>query len=194
MAEAPYNPPMDRDPDPSALIARLSEGKEDVEAALLPLVYDELRSLAHHYMRSERRGHTLQTTALVHEAFLKMGGGEEAEFEGKSHFMRIAARAMRRVLIDHARRRLAEKHGGGRPRQPLEEVEVLLGEPDVDFLALDEALDKLGEMDEHLAQIVELRFFAGLSAEEAANVLGVSVRKLQYDWRMARAWLKQAME
>jgi len=185
---------MDRDPDPSALIARLSEGKEDVEAALLPLVYDELRSLAHHYMRSERRGHTLQTTALVHEAFLKMGGGEEAEFEGKSHFMRIAARAMRRVLIDHARRRLAEKHGGGRPRQPLEEVEVLLGEPDVDFLALDEALDKLGEMDEHLAQIVELRFFAGLSAEEAANVLGVSVRKLQYDWRMARAWLKQAME
>lgn len=182
------------DADPSALISRLSAGKEGAEEALLPLVYDELRSLAHHYMRGERRGHTLQTTALVHEAFLRMGGGGEVAVEGRSHFMRVAARAMRRVLIDHARRKLAERHGGGRSRESIEEVEILLGEPDVDFLALDDALDKLGEVDAHLAQIVELRFFAGLSAEEAASVLGVSVRKLQYDWRMARAWLKQAME
>lgn len=180
--------------DLAGLLDRLNAGQEEAAEALLPLVYEELHALAHHYMRDERGGHTLQTTALVHEAFLKLGGREDLAFEDRGHFLRVAARAMRRVLIDHARRKQAEKHGGGRPRESIEEVEVFLGEPSVDFLALDEALDRLGALDPHLAQVVELRFFAGLSAEETASVLGVSVRKVMYDWRMARAWLKQTME
>ncbi|MHC4946569.1 MAG: sigma-70 family RNA polymerase sigma factor [Planctomycetota bacterium] len=180
--------------DFTQLLNDLNAGKVGAEEALLPMVYDELRALAKYYMRDERSDHTLQTTALVHEAYIKMGGLEGEGLENKAHYMRVAARAMRRVLIDHARRKQAGKHGGGRRKQALEQAEVFLGEPSIDLIALDESLEKLGELDPSLTQVVELRFFGGLTAEETAKVLGVSVRKVMYDWRIARAWLKQGLE
>ena len=180
--------------DFTRLIEDLNEGKDGAEAELIPIVYDELRALARYYMRDERSGHTLQTTALVHEAYLKMGGAKEESWENKAHFLRVAAKAMRRVLIDHARRKLSEKHGGGRRKENIEEAEVFLGEPTIDLIAMDDALEELAGMDAKLAQVVELRFFGGLTVEETAKVLGVSTRTVKYDWRMARAWLKQKME
>lgn len=175
------------------LLRDLKAGKEGAADALLPLLYDELRVMARHFMQDERAGHTLQTTALVHEAYLRMGGTRDATWEDKAQYLRLAARTMRRVLIDHARRKRSDKHGGGRKREPLEEAAVFMGEPVVDLIALDSAMEKLHEMDPQLAQVVELRFFGGLTSDETARVMGVSPRTVKYDWRMAKAWLKQAM-
>lgn len=179
--------------DFTQILAKLRSGQEGAEEALLPLVYNELRSLARHFMRDERKDHTWQTTALVHEAYIKMGGHDGEPFENRAEYMRVAARAMRRVLIDHARHKRSAKHGGGRRKVPIEQAEVILGEPSIDLIALDDALEQLTGLDPNLAQVVELRFFAGLTAEETAQVLDVSIRKVMYDWRMARAWLKQEM-
>jgi RNA polymerase sigma factor (TIGR02999 family) len=179
--------------DITNLLRELSAGKKGAEEELLPLLYDELRALARYYMRDERTGHTLQTTALVHEAYLRMGGRKDEAFENRAHYMRVAAQAMRRVLIDHARKKKTSKEGGGWHRQVFEKAEELSINTSVDLISLDSALEKLGNMDEQLAQIVELRFFGGLTIEETAQVLSVSPRTVKYDWRMAKAWLKEEM-
>ena len=176
------------------LLSDLHAGKESVEEALLPLVYGELRALARHYMRKERSGHTLQTTALVHEAFIRLSGVKAESWENKKHYLRLAARAMRRVLIDHARRKKSLKKGKRGWLETIENAAVFEREPSIDLIALDDALKHLCALDEDLGKVVELRFFGGLTIEETANVLGVSPRTVVYNWRLAKAWLKEKME
>lgn len=175
------------------LLADLNAGEEGAEEALLVLVYDELRSLARRYMLDERSGHTLQTTAVVHEAYVRLSGMDKTDWESKAHYFRVAARAMRRVLIDHARRKKADKHGGNRQRKPLELGDRLAVNESVDLLDLDLALKDLSEMDPRMGQIVELRFFGGLTIEDTARVLGVSSRTVKNDWKLAKSWLKEEM-
>lgn len=174
------------------LLADLSAGRQGADEALLPLVYDELHAMAKSFMRGERPGHTLQTTALVHEAYLKLGGSSEDEWENRAHFLRVAARAMRRILIDHARSKRSLRKGGNRQREPLDE-DAMMGaqDPTIDYLALDNALELLAAVDPRIVQVVELRFFAGLSVEDTAKVLAVSPRTVKYEWRMAKAWLME---
>jgi RNA polymerase sigma factor (TIGR02999 family) len=175
-------------------MADLKAGKKGAEEALMPLLYDELRVMARHYMRGERPGHTLQTTALVHEAYLKLGGEKDAGWESKAHFMRVAARAMRRVLIDHARRKRSAKKGGKWTREPLDEALKLMEDVSFDLLAVDNALSDLYEIDKQMAQVVEFRFFAGLTIEETAEVMGISQSTVKNEWVLAKAWLRQQME
>jgi RNA polymerase sigma factor (TIGR02999 family) len=156
---------------------------------LAPLVYEQLRSLAEACLRRERPGHTLQPTALVHEAYLKLAGQRTAGWTSRAQFLGVAAQAMRRILVDHARARGRDKRNGG-PRIPLEDAAALAEERAIDLVALDESLDVLATMDPQKARLVELRFFAGLTAPEAAEVLGVSLRTVERDWTMARAWLR----
>ncbi len=162
-----------------------AEGLDD----LLPLLYDELRALAGAFLRRERSDHTLQPTALAHEAWLRLVDADQVNWQGRSHFLGIAARVMRRVLIDHARRVGAEKRGGGRRRVTLSEATPLLGQDEVDVLALDEALTELASLDERKARVVESRFFAGMNMREVAEALGVSQTTAEEDWYFARAWL-----
>ena len=159
-------------------------------AALLPLVYEELRELARRRMASERDGHTLQATALVHEAYLRLVGGEDAgRWAGRAHFFHAAAEAMRRILIDHGRQRGQVKRGGGRRRVPLS-VEHLAAEGDFEeIVALDDALSRLERENPDVAAVVRLRFYAGLSVEETAEALGLSARTVNREWTYARAWL-----
>ena len=180
--------------DITRLLADLSAGKEEAGEAVMSLIYDELRALAKSHMHRERSGHTLQTTALVHEAFIRLGGGKVTAWESRAHFMRTAAQAMRRILIDHARRKATDKLGGGRRRTPLDELAVFDERTSPDLLALDRALDKLAAVDPQVAQMVELRFFGGLTVKETAQVLDVSPRTVDYDWRMAKAWLQKEIQ
>ncbi len=160
--------------------------------ALLPLIYDELRVMAARHMRRERAGHTLQPTALVHEAYLRLAQGAPPVFQNRTHFFRVAARAMRQVLVDAARRRDAEKRGGGWQRVTLEpDVAPIAG--DYDLIDLHETLARLGEMDAQLERLVELRFFTGLSLDEAAQALGISRRKAANDWAAALLWLRREL-
>ena len=178
--------------DVNRLLTELREGKEGAGEALLPLVYDELHALAKAFMNNERSGHTLQTTALVHEAYLRLGGGEKVSCKGKAHFMRVAAQAMRRILIDHARGKKTEMRGGNRERESLSPDSALAKEKTcIDLLALDDALKILGDMDPRMVQVVELRFFAGLNVNETAEVLEISPRTVMNEWNMAKAWLKE---
>jgi RNA polymerase sigma factor (TIGR02999 family) len=177
--------------DITQLLTDLKAGKKGAAEALMPLLYNELRALARHYMRSERPGHTLQTTALVHEVYLRLGGERDEGWENKTHFMRVAARAMRRVLIDHSRRKRADKKGGKRKREPLDKAAELMEEASFDLLDLDSALNRLSEIDEQMAQVVEIRFFGGLTVEETAKVMGISKSTVKHEWMMAKAWLKQ---
>ncbi len=156
---------------------------------LLPLIYDELRAIARRQLRREQIGHTLRSTALVHEAYLKLVDQAGVEWRDRAHFFGIAARAMRQVLIDYARRRGAEKRGGDVVRTTLSDQELALDVPLEELLALDDALTRLAEVDERLRQVVEYRFFGGMPEEEIAEVLGVSTRTVQRDWLRARAWL-----
>jgi RNA polymerase sigma-70 factor, ECF subfamily len=160
---------------------------------LLALVYDDLRALAARQLRRERPGHTLQPTALVHEAYLRLADGASIEWEGRAHFYRVAGRAMRQVLVDGARRRQAAKRGGDWRRVTLDPELVGDGSPEHDVLALHEALERLGRLDEPLERLIELRFFTGLTVEEAADVLGVSRRKAAKDWAAARLWLRREL-
>ena len=172
------------------LLQDLSAGREEAGDKLLPLVYEELRSLARFYMSDERSGHTLQTTALVHEAYLRLAGGKEITRENKAHYFRLAARAMRRVLIDNARKKRIQKAGLGQQEIALdEEAAVSEGFTD-DLLVLDKALCRLSEVDPKLVQVVELRYFGGMTVEQTAKVLGISSRTVKRDWRLARVWLK----
>jgi RNA polymerase sigma factor (TIGR02999 family) len=159
-------------------------------AALTEAVYAELRALASYFLQRERAGHTLQPTALVHEAYLKLADKTRINWRSKAHFVAVAAEAMRRVLVDHARSFRADKRGGGRARIPLE-AGILAPGTEVDLLALDDAINKLAALDARHARVVELRFFGGLSVEQAAEVLGVSTRTVEADWSLARAWLRQ---
>ena len=160
--------------------------------ALLPLIYDELRSLAANYLRRERPDHTLQPTALVHEAYLRMVDQTQVNWQNRAHFFGVAAQMMRRILVDHARGRAAAKRGGVGFRVTLSE-DAASAEQDVNLLALDEALVRLSGMDGRQGRVVELRYFGGLSIEEAAEVLGVSPATVNLDWSMAKAWLRREL-
>lgn len=160
---------------------------------LMPLIYNELRQLAHRCLYRERPGHTLQTTALVHEAYLKLIDQRDARWQNRAHFFAIAAQAMRRILVDSARRHTAVKRGGPAENLPLDEAAHVSVEPDPILLPLDEALSKLAEMDEQQGRIVELRYFGGLTIEETAEVLGLSKDMVKNEWAMARAWLREAL-
>ncbi len=160
-------------------------------SVLLPLIYDELRQLAHRALAGEANGITLHTTALVHEAYVRLGADPSAKWENKKHYFFAAATAMRRILVDHARARKAAKRGGGFGRIPLEDVEIEAGKTPMDWLALDSALEALEAQDADLARLVGLRYFAGLSVEQAAAALGSSASTLAREWRVARAFLER---
>ena len=172
-------------------------GKGDRAALdrLMPLVYAELRRLATNYLRRERTGHTLQPTALVNEAYLKLVGQKTAKWQNRAHFFAIAAQLMRRILVDHARRHQAEKRGGSdQQRLSITSVEELVAQPAVDLLALNEALDELSKMDPQQGRIVELKFFGGLSIDETAEVMSISHATVEREWKSARAWLRRQLE
>jgi RNA polymerase sigma factor (TIGR02999 family) len=179
--------------DVTEVLEQLKAGDSRAADRLLPLVYDEFRALARHYLAQERMNHTLQPTALVHEAYLKLVDQTRVDWQGRSHFFAVAAQAMRRILVDHARSRQREKRGGGRPRVTLDEAVALSPQKDEDVLALDEALEKLAALDARQAKVVELRFFGGMSVEEVAEALGVSKRTVEGDWTFARAWLSREL-
>lgn len=170
------------------LLARVRTGDEQANAQLAPLIYDELRRLAAYYIRGERPDHTLQATALVHEAYIRLVG-QDIDWQSRAHFFAVAAQVMRRVLVDYARAAKADKRAGKLHRIPLESALVYAEEQSGELIALDEALERLGQWDPRQSRIVELRFFAGLSVEETAEVLGISTRTVKRDWSMARAWL-----
>ncbi|HEV7890039.1 MAG TPA: sigma-70 family RNA polymerase sigma factor [Pyrinomonadaceae bacterium] len=175
--------------DVTRLLVRLTEGDRGVLDDLLPVVYGELRKLASSYLRRERVGHTLQPTALVHEAYMRLVDQTQVQWQNRAHFFGVAAQMMRRILVDHARAHEAEKRGGEFQKLSLDENIDVSGERDVNLVALDDALNLLAEIDPQKMKIVELRFFGGLSVEETAEVLGVSAPTVKRQWRMAKAWL-----
>jgi RNA polymerase sigma-70 factor (ECF subfamily) len=175
--------------DVTLLLQSMNRGNSAAEAKLIPVIYDELRRLAAYHMRRERPDHTLQATALVHEAFLRLTRQKDVNWQGRAHFFGIAARLMRQVLIDHARGRLREKRGSGGPKSPLDEVLLLTEARSGELVAVDAALDRLARLDARQARIVELRFFGGLSVEETAKFIGVSPKTVKRDWSVAKAWL-----
>ena len=186
----------DVNPGPSTetqLLLAWTAGDRRALDQMLPLVYDELHRLASGYLARERPDHTLQPTALVHEAFLRLINQREVDWRNRAQFLGVAAGLMRRILVNHARDRAAEKRGGERERVSLSLVEVPSGGPDVDLIALEDALERLAKLDERKAKVVELRFFGGLSSEEVAEVLGVSRATVEREWSFARAWLFDAL-
>lgn len=176
----------------SALLIQWQDGDESALQKLLPLVYDELRRLARHYLQSERQGHTLQSTALVHEAYLRLVGQQQLRIESRAHFFGIAARLMRQILVDHARKHGAAKRGGG-CRITLDESAMPPRKQDLDLVALNDALDELSRLDEQQARIVELRYFAGLSIQDTSHVLNISPATVKRNWANARLWLHREL-
>jgi RNA polymerase sigma-70 factor, ECF subfamily len=175
--------------DVTALLTDLAKGNGGAASKLIPLVYDELRRLAGGYMRRERSDHTLQPTALVHEAYLKLVEQRSVDWQGRAHFLGIAAQIMRRILIDHARGHLRDKRGGGERPVPLDEALVFAPEQSSELVKLDQSLERLAKLDPRQSKIVELRFFGGLTVEQTAEVLGISEKTVKRDWSMAKAWL-----
>jgi RNA polymerase sigma factor (TIGR02999 family) len=182
--------------DVTRILSAIEQGDPSAAEQLLPLVYDELRQLAAQKLAHEQPGHTLQATALVHEAYLRLVGGEQTQdWDGRGHFFAAAAEAMRRILVDRARHKQTRKAGGGRRRLDLDDIEPVLEEGNGDrLLALDEALRQLEAEDPRKAKLVKLRFFAGLTAEQAAAALGVSTSTAEKDWAYARSWLRVAID
>lgn len=176
------------------LLGQLTRGEEGATAKLIPLVYEELRRLARSHMRRESEYHTLQTTALVHEVYLKLVDQRSVDWKGRSHFFAIAAQMMRRILVDHARGRLRGKRGAGDRPIPLDEAFVFAPERSLELIKLDQSLERLERIDERQCKIVELRFFGGLTVEETAEALGVSPKTVKRDWSMAKAWLHGDMK
>jgi RNA polymerase sigma-70 factor (ECF subfamily) len=179
-------------PDITRLLRQWKRGDREAAELLAVALYDELRRTARHYMRQERRGHTLQTTALVHEAFLRLTG-VQMEFEDRTHFFAFAAQVMRRVLVDHARSRGYQKRGSGTSAIPLDECALALPDRSADIVALDDALSELAKHDPRKGRVVELRFFGGLSVEETAAALSVSPQTVLRDWSLAKAWLTREL-
>jgi RNA polymerase sigma factor (TIGR02999 family) len=194
-ASAFADPAMSPDPSPTVrLLQRVRDGETRAGEELFAALYDELRRIAAVQMQAEGAVHTLQPTALVHEAWVRLvGPSDTAAYADRTHFVRVAARAMRRVLVDHARRKRSEKRDAARAEVPLDQLVTHVEERAHDVLALDGALEKLSRVDAELARIVELRFFAGLSVEETARVLDASTPTVQRRWRAARAWLRSQM-
>ena len=179
-------------PDVTSLLRAWSEGDRTALDQLLPAVYQELHRQAERAMRAQPPGHTLQTTALVHETYLRLVNRDGADWNGRAHFFGVAAKAMRSILVDHARARLTAKRGGGAELVTLANVEDTGGH-EVDVLDLNDALERLAEQDPRKASLVELRYFAGLGIEEAASALGVSPATAKREWRVARAWLRREL-
>ena len=173
----------------TALLGDLQRGNQEAVSRLLPLVYRELRRLAAHYMRGEKSGQTIQATDLVHEAYLRLVGQERIEWQGRTHFLAMAATSMRRILVDRARRKMADRHGGGAAKIQLEEALVFSPEKSKDIVALDDALKLLEAVSPRQSRVVELRFFGGLEMEDIAKLEGVSLSTVKQDWSIARAWL-----
>ncbi len=173
----------------TTLLHEFREGKEGAGSRLMSLVYQELRRLAAHYMRQERLDHTLQATALVHEVYIQLCGSDPIDFRNRAHFFAVAAQQMRRILVDHARARHAGRRGGRQIKLSLDDVQELGRAHDVDMIALDEALSRLKELDLRASQVVELRFFAGMTEEEIAQVVGIATATVKRDWNFAKAWL-----
>ncbi len=180
----------------TGLLQRWSDGEKEALDRLVPLVYDELRRAARRYMRTENDNHTLQTTALVNEVYLRLVDQKQTRWQNRAHFFGIAAGMMRRILVDHARRRKYQKRGGGTDvvQLSLREAEAFAREEDLDLLKLDEALTELAKLDPRRSRVVELRFFAGLDMKETAEALHVSIATVLRDWNMAKAWLYRYMK
>ena len=189
----PPAPPAATTHDVTRLLFDLQQGKDGAADQLVPLVYSELHDLAVHYMRGERDDHTLQPTALVHEAYMRLVDQRNASWQNRSHFFGIAAQAMRRILVDHARRKRAAKREGGN-RVTLDESVAEAPQRSVDLIALDDALNKLAALDPRQARVVELRFFGGLDIEQTAESLGISPATVKRDWTFARAFLQREMD
>ena len=175
------------------LLSDWSRGDEGALEKLIPLVQPELHRLAHHYMSRERVGHTLQTTAILNEAYLQLVDDPKRNWQNRTHFIAAAAQLMRRIMVDHARERRALKRGGGALKVPLDDAALVTERRSEELLALDEALERLAALDPRKSQIVELRYFGGLTVEETAAFLKLSDRTLEREWRMAKAWLYRAL-
>jgi RNA polymerase sigma-70 factor (ECF subfamily) len=176
------------------LLLELKQGNKEAEGNLIPLVYNELRRIAAIHLRREAPNHSLQPTALVHEAYLRLIGLKEIDWQSRSHFFAVSATVMRRILVDHARAGNARKRGNGWDAVSLNEAILPSPQRAPEILALDEALNRLASLDERQSKIVELRFFAGMNEEEAGNVLGISARTVKRDWRIAKAWLFKELD
>ncbi len=170
------------------LLRELRGGRREAAEELMPLVYDELRHRAASFMQRERSDHTLQATELVHEAYRRLVDNQ-GDIQNRAHFFAIAARAMRRILVDHARARAAAKRGAAGQKVPVDDVTLATPDPSIEILALNRALDRLAEVDPQQSQVVELRYFGGLTEDETAEVLGISSKTVQRDWKVAKAWL-----
>lgn len=175
------------------LLRNWSQGDENAASELFPIVYEELRRLARRYMRDERSEHTLQPTALIHEAYLRLVDQRRAQWQNRAHFFAVAAQMMRRILVDYARGRAYQKRGGACSNLPLEENVVIAPERSQEIVALDSALERLAAIDARKARVVELRYFGGLETQEIADVLGISAVTVTRDWKMAKAWLHQEL-
>jgi RNA polymerase sigma factor (TIGR02999 family) len=188
----------DMPPDSSSQVSKLlvnwRQGDEGAREALIPLVYEELRRLARRHLRRERPDHTLQSAALVNEAYLRLIRQEQPQWQNRAHFFGVAAQLMRHILVDHARNRAAAKRGAGAPRLTLNPEIALPQERDVDLVTLDDALNQLAALDPQQSRVVELRFFGGLSIEETSIVLGISPATVKREWATARAWLRREMK
>lgn len=185
------DPPAD---DVTRLLADLNRGNEHALSELMPLIYAELKRLAGYYLQQERPNHTLQATALVHEAYVRLVGQRQQQWQNKNQFVRVAASIMRRILVDYSRNHNAEKRGGKGEKILLDETRIVLKGRTADIAAVDEVLNRLAEIDPQQAHVVELRFFAGLSVEEAAGALGISPATVKRDWNVAKTWLAREMK
>lgn len=180
--------------DVTVLLGKLRAGKEDAADQLVPLIYNELRRIAGAQMRRERSGHTLQATAVVHEAYMRLAGEQEIQWQNRAHFFAIAARVMRQVLLDYARQRHASKRGGEAARKVDIDAELMVEDDRLDdVLAMDELLGRLSKIDPQHARIAELRYFAGLNVEETAEAMGISATTVKREWRLAKAWLHREL-
>jgi RNA polymerase sigma factor (TIGR02999 family) len=175
------------------LLTNWSHGEKEALERLVPLVYPELRRMAKRQMARENPNHTLQTSALINEAYLKLVDSQNIDWQNRGHFFAVSAQVMRHILIDHARQHLYDKRGGGAQHVPLEEAEIIKDERAADLMALDEALSILAKLDSRRSQIIELKFFGGLNAEEIAEVMNISPATVQREWRAAKAWLHHTM-
>jgi RNA polymerase sigma factor (TIGR02999 family) len=180
-------------PSVTEMLQQWSAGRRETLDKLMPIVYEELRRQASRYLRNERAGHTLQTTALVHEAYIRLIDQQSVQWQNRAHFLGIAAEMMRRILVDHARKHHAAKRGGDAVKLTLNEGLQVSGERDLDIMAVDEALTKLTALDQRQGRIVELRFFGGLNIEETAEVLGISARTVKRDWTVAKSWIRREL-